>query len=85
MSAKKRAYDALVAAGTNAVCNAGLCAGRLRGKTAVKCTLERKRGCYIMKQNLSNWSFRITNEHKRVLCDKSIKPLGYTLDGPFIF
>tara|TARA_R110002050_G_scaffold108088_7_gene218734 strand:- start:17847 stop:18302 length:456 start_codon:yes stop_codon:yes gene_type:complete len=151
MSAKKKAYDTLITAGTNALCDAGLsldfadvsekqkhclvmteedghtahfsidgvacvaaskpagcgeerivvmydtndvataletvkCAGSLpRGKTAAKCTLERKTGRYIMKQRLSNWFFRTTNEDKHALCKRSIKPLGYTLDGRFIF
>ena len=150
MSDRKRAYEALVAAGTNALCDAGLsldyadvsdeqknclamteeeghtthfsidgvacvavskpagcgeecilvmydtndmtaaladvrCAGPLSGKTAAKFTIERQKGPYIMKGRLSNWFFRTTKEHKHVLCKKSIRPRGYTLNGQLIF
>ena len=62
------------------------CAGCLpRGKTAAKVSIERKTGRHIMKQRLSNWFFRTTNEDKHVLCKKSITPRRYTLDGRFMF
>lgn len=61
------------------------CTAPLRGKTAVKFTLERERGPYIMKQRHSNLSRRLSKVHKQTLCNKSMKPNGYTLDGPFIF
>ena len=61
------------------------CAGGLpRGKTAARFTIEGKTGRYTMKQQLSNWFSRTTDEDKRVLCKKSIIPRGYTLDGRFV-
>lgn len=54
--------------------------------TVAKCTLERKRGPYIMQEpRLNTWCFRASNVHKNVLCNKLVEPGGYVLNGPFVF
>lgn len=57
-----------------------------KGATVVKCTLERERGPYIMKDpRLCSWCFRVTNVHKNVLSSKLVQPNGYVLNGPFVW
>lgn len=150
MSSRQKAYDALVVAGTNALCAAGMtlrfedvseeqkccltmtdepghvarfqidgvscvavskpagcgeeriavvydavhpesalasvdCAGELPdGVTMAKCTLERKRGPYIMKERLGKWCFRAANAHRDALSGKVVQPEGYGVYGAFV-